>query len=121
MSLYLLDADAVIDILKGISSTAEFVRSLVRAGNRLATAALVVGEVWSGLHPEDRRQGQRFLASLVYLPTSQEPARQAGEWRYDYARRGMQLTLADALIAATAYEHGASLVTANVRHFSMQA
>ncbi len=119
MTLYLLDSDAIIDVLKGIVSTRDFIRTLVRDGHTLALCDITTAEVWSGLHPQERPQGEQFLASLVYLPTSQAAARQAGQWRYAYARQGTTLSVPDTLIAAVAKEHRASVVTANVRHYPM--
>ena len=119
MTLCVVDSDAIIDVLKGIATSAEILRSLVQEGHTLALCDITVAEVWSGLHPQERDQGERFLASLVYLPSSQAAARQAGESRYAYARRGVALSLPDSLIAAVAQDHKASLVTGNVRHFPM--
>jgi hypothetical protein len=43
----------------------------------------------------------------------------AGQWRYDFARQGVTLHIADALIAAVAMEEEASLITANLKDFPM--
>jgi predicted nucleic acid-binding protein len=119
MTVHLLDTDAVIDVLKGFPSSAAFVRGLVVDGHTLARCNVVTGEVWAGLHPHERAAGEQFLALLVYLPTSEQSARQAGEWRYAYARQGIAISLMDAFVAATAREHHAAVVTANTRHFPM--
>jgi predicted nucleic acid-binding protein len=46
-------------------------------------------------------------------------ARRAGKYRYDLARRGVQISATDALIAAVARDRAAVLVTRNVRDFPM--
>lgn len=117
MSLYLVDTDAIVDYLKGISIS--FLQNLLNQGQTLATSDVVTGEVYSGLRPEHRATGERLMDSLVYLSTSRAAARQAGDWRYAYARRGVSLSLTETLIAATALEHGAVVVTANVRDYPM--
>ena len=119
MSWHLLDTDAVIDWLKGIAESITYIERLVNDGHVLATTDVVIAETWSGLLPKERAKGEELLSSFVFLPTSREAARRAGEWRYAYARRGITLSVADALIAATGYEHNAAIVTANVRDYPM--
>ncbi|HLZ70527.1 MAG TPA: type II toxin-antitoxin system VapC family toxin [Dehalococcoidia bacterium] len=119
MTYQVLDTDSIIDYLKGVASSVAFILSLGATGHTLATTGVVVGEVSSGLHPQDRPAGEQLLDSLIYLPTSRNAARQAGLWRYTFARQGIALAMTDALIAATAREHGAMVVTGNVRDFPM--
>ncbi len=119
MGGYLLDADAVIDLFKGIASTASLIDRLFRANASLCTCDVVIAEVHVGLHAIERERGEVLLNSLVYLPCSPEAARQAGLWRREFRRRGKQLATTDCLIAAIAHEHGATLITGNTRHFPM--
>jgi tRNA(fMet)-specific endonuclease VapC len=118
MERFLLDADAVIDYLKNVGESIALIRQLHGRGD-LCSCNVVLAEVYSGLHPRDRARARRFLDALRFLPTSPTAARQAGEWRYEYARRGRALSTTDALIAATAHEHAASLVTGNTSHYPM--
>jgi predicted nucleic acid-binding protein len=59
------------------------------------------------------------ISSLRFLPTSPKSGRQAGVWRYDFARRGKQLPTTDCLIAAIAQEHQAALITGNTDDYPM--
>ena len=120
MTTYVLDTDAVIDLLKGVRSTIGFVESLKNDGGSLATCAVVVAEVFSGMSPRDLPLAEPFLDSLVYLDTSRAAALQAGMWRYAFAREGLVLSISDVLVAATAAAHGAVLVTGNTTHYTMQ-
>ena len=88
-------------------------------GRTLCTCDIVITEVYSGLRPHERPRAEVFLSSLQFLPASPNAARRAGEWRYDYARQGIQLPTTDCLIAAIAAEYDATVVTGNVRHFPM--
>ncbi|MGH2601317.1 MAG: type II toxin-antitoxin system VapC family toxin [Dehalococcoidia bacterium] len=119
MTLHLLDTDAVIDFLHGVADSVALLQRLSRQRNRLCTCDIVIAEVFSGLMPNDGAQGWQFLTALEFLPASSAASRQAGEWRYDYARRGTQLSTTDCLIAAIAVEHQAPLVTGNRRDFPM--
>lgn len=119
MSLYLLDTDAVIDLLKNVRETVSLVQGLHSRSDTLCTSGIVLGEVFSGLHAHDRTRAETLLSGLLYLTTTAEAARRAGEWRYDYARRGQQTAITDCLIAATAVDHAAVLVTGNTKDFPM--
>lgn len=118
MERFLLDSDAVIDYLRNVRDSIALIRQLHRRGD-LCSCDVVLAEVYGGLHPRDRARARRFLNSLSFLPTSSAAAQQAGEWRYQYARQGRALSTTDALIAATAHQHGASLVTGNRGHYPM--
>src|SRR5947209_7298997 len=113
MPLYLPDSDAIIDYLRGIASSIAFVNGLVANGDILCTCSIVVGEVFSGAHPQQIARTERLLNGLLFLPTSRESARRAGEWRFAFARRGIALAMTDCQIAGTAHAFGAYLITAN--------
>lgn len=119
MALYLLDSNAVIDYFLGIPASVAMVDALYDEGHFLCVCDVVVAEVFSGLNPRDRERSQRFIERCRFLETDLEAAVLAGEWRYAYSREGISLTTTDVLIAATAYFHRATLVTANLRHFTM--
>lgn len=119
MTRYLLDADAVIGYLNGAPSALRLVNELYRQGDTLCTCAMVLTEVYTGLTPIELPRGDKLLRPMRFLCASPEIGRQAGLWRYQFARRGVQLTAPDCLIAATAYHHRATLVTGNTRHFPM--
>lgn len=117
---YLLDTDAVIDYLRGIGSSVALLRDASSRGGTLCVCDVVIAEVHSGVVPADMKDADDFLGSCEYLHTTPAAARQAGRWRFDQARRGMSLGVADALVAAAAHAHGATLVTGNARHYPME-
>jgi len=119
MTHHLLDSDTVIDALKGVRSTLNYLEDLVTQGDTLCTNSIVLCEVYAGLHPQDEATAEQFLATLTYLPISATAARVAGRWRYQYARQGVTLSHTDCLIAAGAQKHQASLITGKVRDFPM--
>jgi predicted nucleic acid-binding protein len=119
MDIYLLDTDAVIDQLKGFLPTAQLLQQLHASGDELCVCDVTIAEVYAGLHPQDRERAEQFLGSCSFLAPSPAIAQQAGEWRYQYRRRGIALSATDALIAATAHGHQAKLVTGNLKHYPM--
>src|SRR5581483_9986967 len=119
MTRYLLDTDCVIDYLFGIPGTVALLQQLGREGHQFCACDVVLCGSYTGLLPRDWLRGEELLEALVFLPTSRLAARQAGSWRNDHRRRGIQLSATDCLIAATAHEHGAQIITANLRDFPM--
>jgi predicted nucleic acid-binding protein len=121
MTNHLLDTDTIIDALKLVRSTLDFLEDLSRRGDTLCTNDIVLCEVYAGLHPQDVPAAEQFLATLTYLPTSATAARVAGGWKYRYARQGQTLSHTDCLNAACAQEHQATVITGNVRDYPMLA
>lgn len=119
MALYLLDTDAVIDFLQGMDGAQRLFRDLYARHDRLCVNDVVIGEVFSGAAPSERADVAGFLASLRLLQCTFQAARLAGEWRYAYARRGLQLAMTDCLNASTASVHNASVITRNVKDYPM--
>lgn len=118
-SSYLLDTDAVIDHLKGVAQTIQLLQELHADGAELCVCDVTIAEVYAGLDPQDKSRAEQFLSACSFLASSPAIARQAGEWRYRYRRQGLTISTTDALIAATAHAHQATVVTRNVSHYPM--
>lgn len=119
MTRYLLDSDAVIDFLNGVTATSDLIEMLYREQDDLCTCDIVIAEVFEGLIALDRAHGDKLLNSFHYLASTPSAATQAGVWRHDFSRQGRQLATTDCLIAAIAHEHHATLLTGNTAHFPM--
>jgi len=76
-------------------------------------------EIVAGMRPHEKERTLELLDSLENLPVDEAIADRAGRLIYRYARQGVQLSFADALIAATALEHDLTLATTNPKHFPM--
>jgi len=116
VTLYLLDSCVVIDILRGRADRVAGVQRLLGVGD-LAACAITVAEVRSGMRPKEETATLALLKSLRFLDLSAEGSLKAGSWRAGYRTTGVTLSLADCLVAATAVEHAATLVTDNVSHY----
>jgi predicted nucleic acid-binding protein len=119
MASYLLDTDAIIDYLLGIPSTVTMIQELHGRGDTLCVCDVVIAEVYAGLRTQHRQAAEKLLSACTFLPTTLPIARQAGQWRYDYARKGIPLATTDTLVAAVAHTHGATIVTGNTRDYPM--
>ncbi len=119
MTTYLADTNILINVLNGKRGQRELLNYLAGQGHRLACCTVTLGELFSGVRPADLAKVEQFVSVLKWYPASQAIARQAGQLRFRYARKGVALSLPDMLIAATALEHGLTLITENRKHFSI--
>jgi predicted nucleic acid-binding protein len=116
--LCVLDSTVLIDYLRGRPVIAR-VAALRDAGDVPATTAINVEEIVRGLSSEESRAAARLISGLVVLPVDSRAGWQAGQWRRDFAARGVTLWQADCLIAATTMVSSGSLATGNPKDFPM--
>ncbi|MFZ5632526.1 MAG: type II toxin-antitoxin system VapC family toxin [Bacillota bacterium] len=115
---FLLDTTVLIDFLRGRNEIAKMLEILVEEAP-LACCPVTVAEIFSGVRPEELPRVEEFIDALLYFPIEYKTARRAGLYRRDYQKKGITLSISDALIAAVAVENSLTLVTKNVRHFPM--
>lgn len=118
MGRLLLDSTVLIGALRG-GPAAQRIRRLRRTGDELWTCAICVEEIWRGSRPGDHDAIERLFDGLRIARLGAPEGRLAGEWRRDFASRGVTLHQADCLIAAASVGTDATLCTANVRDFPM--
>lgn len=104
MTDVLLDTDVFVDHLRGS-------RRLSRGPDTICYSVVTRAELFAGRGSEEVTAG-RLLAPFREIPVDRPVAEWAGR-----LRRGRGTRMADALIAATAIEHGLVLVTRNIRDF----
>ncbi len=91
----------------------------VRGGHSLSTTTLNIAEIYAGMRPAEEGRTEALLSGLEFYELSETSARLAGRLKNTWARKGHTLTLADAIVAATAIERGCSLLTDNRKDFPM--
>ena len=112
----LIDTDVMIEYLRGAEAAVAFLESLER---RPATSVICVAELMAGVRDaQEETTLQQFLLAFELLPVDEEIARLGGQYRRTYMP-SHNTGLADALIAATATQHGLRLATFNARHYPM--
>ncbi|HQF02984.1 MAG TPA: type II toxin-antitoxin system VapC family toxin [Phycicoccus sp.] len=117
--LLALDTTVLIDHLRG-RPVIHRIDQLLDRGVTLATTAINVEEIVRGLRDGEHTAAEGLFAGLAVLPITADAAWRAGEWRRQFAARGVTLWQADCLIGATALTHGADLATGNPKDFPME-
>ena len=115
----LLDTTVLIDVLRKRRQRREFLAEAVRAGHILVTTALNIGELYSGLLPNEESAAKALLENIESFDITSDVARLAGSLRNAWSKKGRTLTLADMVVAAAAIEHGCDLATDNRKDFPM--
>ncbi len=115
---YLLDTTALIDALRGRESTVSLIAGLIKE-SPVSICIITIAEIYSGIRASEIKKAERFLDSLILYLIDGSIARRAGLYQRDYRRKGINLALADCLIAAVAVERNLVLLTNNVCHFPM--
>jgi predicted nucleic acid-binding protein len=115
----LLDTTVVIDLLRGRSGAVARLRALRDAGDAPYISAINVEETVRGLMPDESDRVRALFAGLREAPLGSSEGWVAGEWRRDFAARGVTLSQADCLVAASAAAISGRLATGNPRDFPM--
>jgi len=118
MAIHLLDTDVLIDFLRGRAEARAFLSRYETAAEPPVISVVSVTELWAGMRQGEERATGALVSALRKTPLSEEIALAAGNMLRTY-RRSHATELGDALIAATAVELGATLVTRNVKHYPM--
>jgi len=116
---YLLDTTVIIDCLRGRKEVVEFLTKLASEGLVVGCCAINIAEVYAGMKENERQVTKKFLDSLEYYEMTRNLAELAGEYKREYAGKGITLSLSDVIIAAVTISNNLILVTDNLRHYPM--
>ncbi|MDP2719504.1 MAG: type II toxin-antitoxin system VapC family toxin [Dehalococcoidia bacterium] len=112
----LVDTDIAIDFLRRREYARELLENWVGEG-LLAISALTHLEIYQGMKAGEERATNAFLDGLVSVAVDIPIARRAGTMLGELHSKGMTLGIVDAVIAATALQFGAPLLTNNVERY----
>jgi predicted nucleic acid-binding protein len=114
----LLDTTVLVDALRG-RNAARRIHGLRKTNDVPWICAVNIDEVLRGIRGHERESAVRLLSGLHIAPLGREEGTRAGDWRREFARKGITLAQADCLIAAAATGVGARLATGNPKDFPM--
>jgi len=115
VTAWLLDTSVLIDALNGVVSIRQRLNQ-VAAEDRLLTSVLVLAELLYGVECSTRKQDnlrrlREELALFEIVPVTEGAAAHFARVKADLRRHGVTVGDVDLLLAATALELGATLVT----------
>lgn len=118
--MILLDSDIVIEVTRAHDQTllAKWTQ-LAATDEAVGYSPVTAAELWAGARPREHQSLTAFFGALLCLPADNETGRIAGNYMRLY-RASHNLELADALIAAAAFQNTASLWTRNRKHYPMK-
>ena len=114
----LVDTDVAIDHFHGHQAAMDYFAETLAAGEVLAISVITLTELASGMRPGEEARTERLLSLFNVIDVNEVIGRQAAAYLRQF-RRCHNLELGDALIAATALQTGADLVTRNLKHYPM--
>jgi predicted nucleic acid-binding protein len=113
----LLDTNILVDALRGHPDCETFLERTAK--EELFCSVITSAELWAGVRPAEEDDLDVFLGAFRWVPVDESIARTAGRYMLMFAK-SHGLLLPDALIAASAHQARAELVTLNVKHFPMK-
>lgn len=116
MKKILLDTSILIDFIRRGNKESTLLVSFTKEGYRLYVSILTHTEVYAGRSVWEktavRQEAEKLFSGMEIIPLEKDISIKAGEIKAFYAT-----TLADAVIAATAFVYDIELATLNVKDF----
>ena len=112
----ILDTDITIDFLRRREYAQKLLKSWAEEG-LMAISTLTHLEIYQGMKTGEEELTNAFLDGLISVAVDIPIARRAGTMLGGLRSKGMTIGIADAIIAATALQFGAPLLTNNIEHY----
>ena len=112
----LVDTDVAIDFLRHREYAQKLLEKWAGQG-LLAISTLTHLEIYQGMKAGEEDATNAFLDGLISVVVDIPTARRAGIMLRELRSKGMTIGIADAIIAATALQINAPLLTNNVEHY----
>lgn len=120
VKLILLDTDIIINFLRNKEVVVKEIKKLFVEGATLGCCLVNITELYAGVREKEKIATENFINNLYYFHLNKQIAKLAGEYLQNFSKRGITLSLADALIAATTIFYNLTLFTYNKKHYPMK-
>ncbi len=112
----LVDTDVLVDFLLGYHKAVAFVNA---NSDRIILSSIVLAELYAGVRGDAEQETlENFISLFPVIPISAGIAKAGGLYKRDYGK-SHGVSLADAILAATAESEKAELKTLNTKHYPM--
>ncbi len=115
----LLDSSVLIDVLRRQKARRELLARLVSDGHHLSTTVVNVAEIYMGIRLGEESRVQSLFALLDCYALDAETAKRAGLLKSTWGKKGIAISLPDAIVAAIAIDRDCILATDNRKDFPM--
>src|SRR3989344_3650071 len=119
LSVYLIDTDIIIWILRGNKKYEELLQGL-KDKDSLSISTVTIAEIYENIYPSEIVKTENVLKELQTWDVTPAIAKQAGLYWQEFIKELKNLSLMDCLIAATANVNNLTLVSLNIKHFPMK-
>lgn len=117
--MVVIDTDILIWILRGEEKVkSRFTDMVVETNGFVFITPVQVAEIFAGLKVNEKIKAHAFLESLNMIDIDKQIGEIAGEYIGKY-KKSHSVTLADALVGASAKMNGFKLWTLNKKHYPM--
>jgi predicted nucleic acid-binding protein len=116
---YLIDTDILIDHLRGETKARDFLKEAKIQGGELCYSVIAKAELYAGLRRSEEGSLSALLAGMDEVVIDGDVAVMAGRYKSMF-QRSRGILLPDALVAASAKQTDAVLVTLNGKHYPMK-
>lgn len=119
LTMYLIDTDILIWVLRGNEKYKKFLLDLKSKGS-LSISTITIAEIYKNIYPSEIVKTETILNEFETWDVTIDSAKQAGLYWQQYVKKLKNLSLTDCLIAGTASVHDLMLVSLNTKHFPMK-
>ena len=117
--MLIVDTDILVWLLKGNAEIKEkFTETAIKTKGYLFITPIQIAEIYAGIREKEKIETESFLDSFYFIDIKEKTGRIAGEFISEYGK-SHNVTLADAMIAASAKISGFKLWTLNKKHYPM--
>ncbi len=112
----IVDTDVLIDFLRGNEKAVTLIDQI---SSQIILSPIVVAELYAGVKGDNEMSVlDNFISVFRIVPIDSEIAKTGGIYKRDFGK-SHGIGLADALLAATAYQENAEIITLNIKHYPM--